>query len=156
MELYCRVTPTGFVPLDDIDWEKKRQLRLDSDVRVRITKPRNIRFHRKFFALLNIAFDNLPEQVQQNRKIDSIEKLLSLIKIHLGYYNVVKIDGRDVIDLHSIIFAKMDETDFRIFYDRAVSDILQCFLQGTDRNDLIQEVEDFISKQIKYEKEDHF
>lgn len=156
MELYCRVTPTGFVPLDDIDWEKKRQLRLDSDVRVRITKPRNIRFHRKFFALLNIAFDNLPEQVQQNRKIDSIEKLLSLIKIHLGYYNVVKIDGRDVIDLHSISFAKMDETDFRIFYDRAVSDILQCFLQGTDRNDLIQEVEDFISKQIKYEKEDHF
>ncbi len=145
MDFYCRVAPEGLVPLDDIDWEQKRQLRLGSDVRVHVTMPRNIKFHRKFFALLNITFDNLPEKIQKERHIDNIEELLSLIKIHMGYYDIVQVDGRNVINLHSISFAKMDETAFRQFYDLAVTDILHCFLQGTDREELLQEVDYFIN-----------
>lgn len=141
MDFFCRVTPEGLVPLDDIDWEQKKQLRIGSDVRVHITMPRNIKFHRKFFALLNITFDNLPESIQAEKHINSMKSLLSLIKVHLGYYDIVQVDGRNVINLHSISFAKMDETEFSRFYDRAVTDILHYFLQGTDRNILLQEVE---------------
>ena len=146
MELYCRVMPEGFVPLDDIDWEQKKQLKLGSDVKIRITMPRNIKFHRKFFALLNITFENLPEKIQEEKNIDSVDRLLQLIKIHLGYYDVVKVGESNVLNLHSISFAKMDETEFRHFYDLAVNDILRYFLQGTNRNDLLQEVDAFIGK----------
>lgn len=146
MDFYCRVLPEGLVPLDDIDWEQKKQLKLGSDVKVRITMPRNLRFHRKFFALLNIAFENLPKKIQAEKNIDSVKKMLSLIKIHLGYYNVVSVGGRNVLDLHSISFAEMDEAAFRQFYDSAVNDILMHFLQGTDKDDLLREVELFISR----------
>ena len=146
MELYCRVMPESFVPLDDIDWEQKKQIKIGSDVKIRITMPRNIKFHRKFFALLNIAFENLPEKIQAEKNIDSVDRLLQLVKIHLGYYEVVKVGESNVLDLHSISFAKMDETEFRHFYDLAVNDILRCFLQGTEKEDLLREVELFIGK----------
>ena len=138
--------PQGLVPLDDMDWEVKKQLRLGTDVRVHVTMPRNIKFHRKFFALLNITIDNLPEATQQQLRITTTNRLLDVLKIRMGFYDIVQIDGRNVLELHSISFAKMDEYAFGKFYDQAVTEILSFFLQGTDRNELLQEVEQFISQ----------
>lgn len=144
MDLFCRVTPAGLVPLDDMDWEQKKQLRLGSDVRVHITMPRNLRFHKKFMALLRLTLDNLPEDIQQSMHIYSIEAMLAAVKIDLGYYDTVQVSGRNVVKLRSISFAKMDETAFGRFYDLAVTDILNNYLQGADRNLLLQEVEETI------------
>ena len=138
--------PQGLVPLDDMDWEVKKQLRLGTDVRVHVTMPRNIKFHRKFFALLNITLDNLPEATQQQLRITTTNRLLDVLKIRMGFYDIVQIDGRNVLELHSISFAKMDEYAFWKFYDQAVTEILSFFLKGTDRNELLQEVEQFISQ----------
>lgn len=144
MDFFCRVTPAGIVPLDDMDWEQKKQLRLGSDVRVHITMPRNLRFHKKFMALLRLTLDNLPEDIQQSMHIYSIEAMLAAVKIDLGYYDTVQVSGRNVVKLRSISFAKMDETAFERFYDLAVTDILNNYLQGADRNLLLQEVEETI------------
>lgn len=144
MEIYCRVTDTGFVPLDDNDWEQKKLLRIGSDVRCTISQPRNIKFHRKFFALLTITFDNLPETIQGRTNITSIESLLSAIKIDLGYFDTVNIKGREIARLRSISFAKMSEQDFERFYNLAITDILSNYLCGTDRQALIDEVRQFI------------
>ncbi len=146
MDFFCKVMPQGLVPLDDMDWEVKKQLRLGTDVRVHVTMPRNIKFHRKFFALLNITIDNLPEATQQQLRITTTNRLLDVLKIRMGFYDIVQIDGRNVLELHSISFAKMDEYAFGKFYDQAVTEILSFFLKGTDRNELLQEVEQFISQ----------
>lgn len=98
MDLFCRVTPAGLVPLDDMDWEQKKQLRLGSDVRVHITMPRNLRFHKKFMALLRLTLDNLPEDIQQSMRIYSIEAMLAAVKIDLGYYDTVQVSGRNVVN----------------------------------------------------------
>lgn len=148
MDFYCRVTSKGLVPMDETDWEIAKQLRLGQDVKVHISMPRNIKFHRKFFALLNLTFDNLPEQIQKELHIFSIETLLVAIKIDLGYYDWINVAGRNVVKLRSISFAKMDEVQFEHFYDLAVTDILSNYLRGTDRNALLQEVEKFISNPI--------
>lgn len=145
MDFYCKVTSTGLVPLDAGDLQQYKKLSLGSDVRVRVTMPRNIRFHRKFFALLQLVFDNLPEDLQHDRNIYSVEALLAAIKIDMGYYSNVRVSGRNVIKLRSISFAKMDEAQFSRFYDLAVTHILHSYLPGTDRNVLLQEVEQFIS-----------
>lgn len=144
MDFFCRVTPAGLVPLDDMDWEQKKQLRIGSDVRVHITMPRNLRFHKKFMALLRLTLDNLPEDIQQSMHIYSIEAMLAAVKIDLGYYDTVQVSGRNVVKLRSISFAKMDEAAFERFYDLAVTDILNNYLQGADRNLLLQEVEETI------------
>mgnify|MGYP000322267384 CR=1 FL=1 len=144
MDFFCRVTPAGLVPLDDMDWEQKKQLRLGSDVRVHITMPRNLRFHKKFMALLRLTLDNLPEDIQQSMHIYSIEAMLAAVKIDLGYYDTVQVSSRNVVKLRSISFAKMDEAAFERFYDLAVTDILNNYLQGADRNLLLQEVEETI------------
>lgn len=144
MDFFCRVTEKGLVPLDDNDWEVKKQLKLGSDVQVRVVMPRNIKFHRKFFALLNLTLDNLPEVLQNKLHIYNIESLLAAIKIDLGYFNTVNVTGRYVVKLRSISFAKMDEAAFEKFYDIAVTNILNNYLKGTDRNQLLQEVQSFI------------
>lgn len=148
MEIYCKATSLGLVPLDDNERAQYNQLRPGCDVRVTITMPRNIRFHRKFFALLNIVLDNLPESLQSQRHISSVESLLSAIKIDMGYFEIVNIDGRNVIKLKSISFAKMDEAAFSRFYDLAVDDILKNYLCGTDCNSLLHEVEEFTNNQL--------
>lgn len=145
MDFFCKATPLGLVPLDDNDLQQYKSLVLGSDVRVRVTLPRNIKFHRKFFALLQLVYTNLPERLQQDMHIYSIEALLAAIKIDMGYYDTVNVAGKNVVKLRSISFAKMDESGFSHFYDLAVTDILNNYLRSTDRNALLQEVEQFIS-----------
>ena len=146
MDFYCRVTSTGLVPLDEIDAEAKAQLRIGSDVRVTVTHPRNIRFHRKFFALLHITVTNLPEHITFSMHIYNVETMLAAVKIDLGYYDAVQVGSREVIKLRSISFTKMSADEFEKFYDLAVTDILNNYLKGTDKDDLLEEVEQFISR----------
>ena len=49
------------MPLYDSDLDLKRRLKVGSTVRCRVTNPRNYRFHKKFFALVRLTFDNLPD-----------------------------------------------------------------------------------------------
>lgn len=148
MEFFCRVTPAGLVPLDDIDAERKARLRLGSDVKVTITRPRNIGFHRKFFALLTLALQNMPESIARRNGIFSVESMLNSVKVDLGHYDVVRLAGRELIKPRSISFASMSDDEFQKFYDLTVTDVLNNYLKGTNREDLIQEVEQFISNQI--------
>lgn len=147
MEFYCKVTPRGLVPLADADWESKKRLKADAEVMVRVTTPRNIKFHRKFFALLRVTLANLPEEIEQRMHISSIDALLAAIKIDMGYYDTVQVAGRSVVRLKSISFGKMDEEAFERFYDLAVTDILNNYLQGTDRNELLQEANEYAGVQ---------
>lgn len=144
MKIYCRVTPTGLVPLDDNDWQQSRRLRQGSDVCCTITQPRNLRFHRKFFALLAITFDNLPERLQQSAGLTTIEALLSAIKFDLGHFDVVRIRGHDYIRPRSISFAQMSQPAFEHFYNAAVALILARYLPGTSPDALHEQVAQFI------------
>lgn len=140
MEIYCQVTQQGLIPLYDSDLEQKRRLKTGSTVLCRISKPRNLRFHKKFFALLRLTFDNLPEHLHASLGIYSEEDMLMSVKIDLGLTTVVRIAGRDVLREGSISFAAMDETEFDGFYHRTVNLILHKYLRGTDRQALLDEV----------------
>jgi hypothetical protein len=145
MDLYCRVTETGLVPLGEMDWELKKLLKVGTDVKVRVSRPRNIKFHHKFFALLQLTLDNLPEKLQADKGIYSLESLLAALKIDLGYFTTSKINGCEVVKLCSISFASMSQQDFERFYDLSITCILNNYLRGTNRKDLEQEVEAFIN-----------
>jgi len=60
MEIYVKKQFGKLVPIYNSDAEALKDCKLkDGEVyRVDITKPRNYEFHKKYFSLLNLCFDN--------------------------------------------------------------------------------------------------
>lgn len=142
MKLYCTVTDYGLMPYDDNDLQLFRRLKRGVVVKVETRTPRNLRFHRKFFALLRVTFDNLPEHIASSMHIESIEALLMLLKMDMGYFDVVEIGEHHFVKTRSISFAEMDEAAFSEFYNKAVTCILNNYLTRSSQADLEEAVQD--------------
>lgn len=104
------------------DEAKLKTLKRGEVVQVDFKKPRNHKFHRKFFALLQIV-------VEFDPRYDNVEQVLHLMKLKLGYFlTVINTDGRVTYQTKSISFASMDQTDFEIFYNDAVNKVISDFV----------------------------
>lgn len=91
----------AFRPTDDEGTEAMRKIPDESLVRVSWTRPRNIRFHCKFFAMLQIILSN-----QEHYK--SIDDLLDVCKLRIGHVRTVE-TARGIEKFPaSISFANMD------------------------------------------------
>lgn len=144
MDIYCRVTPYGLVPLYDSDHDLKQRLRVGSTVRCRISQPRNYEFQKKFFALVRLTYDNLPLPLVERWNVRSVDDMLRRFKRDLGYFTATVNDlGEREIEYKSISFAAMDEEEFERFYADCVNLVLDKYIPGIDRDDLIEEVEHF-------------
>lgn len=143
MEIYCQVTSDGLIPMYDSDYDEKKKLKIGDKILCSIKRPRNYEFHKKFMALVRLTFDNLPEHLHDMMGIYSVEDMLTAIKLNLGLCSVIRINERDLIKEDSISFAAMDETVFQQFYNRSVDAVLHFYLNGTDRQDLLDEISRF-------------
>lgn len=143
MDIYCRVTDRGLIPMYDSDLDEKHRLRIGDNVLCTIKRPRNYEFHKKYFALLRLTVANLPHLIQQQMQIFTEEDLLDCLKIDLGLFTTRWHGGRQIVKTGSISFAKMDNTEFEKFFSRSVDAILRIYLRGTDRQALIEEVENY-------------
>lgn len=143
MKILCRVTDIGLMPMYDSDYDEKKKLRVGDTVLCDIKRPRNYEFHKKFFALIRLTFENLPEHLHNSLHIYSEEDMLLSLKIDLGLCTTVRYGFREVIKEKSISFSAMDETEFQRFYSRSIDMILHRYLRGTDRQALIEEIERF-------------
>lgn len=143
MKIYCRVTDMGLIPMYDSDYDEKKKLRVGENVLCDISKPRNYEFHKKFFALIRLVFENLPEHIADTFNIYSEEDMLDALKVDLGLYNIVYVGGKQLVKVGSISFAKMDNTEFERFYNRSIDIVLNKYMNGTERFDLIEEINRF-------------
>lgn len=143
MDIYCRVTDIGLIPMYNSDLDEKHRLRIGDNVLCTIKRPRNYEFHKKYFALLRLTVANLPHLIQQQMQIFTEEDLLDCLKIDLGLFTTRWHGGRQIVKTGSISFAKMDNTEFEKFFSRSVDAILRIYLRGTDRQALIEEVENY-------------
>ena len=143
MDIYCRVTDIGLIPMYDSDLDEKHRLRIGDNVLCTIKRPRNYEFHKKYFALLRLTVANLPHLIHQQMQIFTEEDLLDCLKIDLGLFTTRWHGGRQIVKTGSISFAKMDNTEFEKFFSRSVDAILRIYLRGTDRQALIEEVENY-------------
>lgn len=143
MDIYCRVTDLGLIPMYDSDLDEKHRLRIGDNVLCTIKRPRNYEFHKKYFALLRLTVANLPHLIQQQMQIFTEEDLLDCLKIDLGLFTTRWHGGRQIVKTGSISFAKMDNTEFEKFFARSVDAILRIYLRDTDRQALIEEVENY-------------
>ena len=144
MELYLLNTASGLKPCDDEDYEKKLRLRPGRIYKCKVTLARNYEFHKKFFALVRLTFDNLPSRLAEYWGINNEEDMLRRFKRDLGYFtSTVNERGEREIEYGSISFAAMEQYEFERFYNQCIDLVLSKYIRGLEREDLITEIENF-------------
>lgn len=140
MKIYCRVTSEGLVPLYDSDLDEKKKLKIGTDVEVEVKKARNIKFHKKFFALLKLVLDNMPENIKNYFEIYDEKSFLFQIKEDLKLFKQYK-GGRK--EYTSISFESMDEYTFSEFYKIVVRLMVTKYIHVA-KNDIEEEIYKFM------------
>ncbi len=104
-------------------------------LRVKVSRPRNVRFHRKFFAMLTVVMEHMPEESEQ--RWPTTERLLWELKCQTGRFDVhTTIGGRETVIPHSIAFDKMSEDEFSKFYSDCLRVICRHVIPGIDDDTL--------------------
>lgn len=144
MKILCVITETGLTPKYESDREEFKKLKRNAEVVVEIKKGRNIEFHKKYFALLKLTFENFPEWLEDILNVHSVEDLRTRIKIDLGLYDISHYGNQSIIIPKSIAFDKMDETEFEKFYRMSVNHIIKNYLKGVSNEQIEEEIWKFL------------
>lgn len=100
---------------------------------------RNAAMHRKFFALINLVFQN--QEIYKTQ-----DQFLEALKIASGHCDFILAPHPRTRETHlnfvpkSISFAKMDQGEFEAFYDKVCDVIIRDFWPGMDKATLKAEV----------------
>jgi len=149
MKVYLTKTQLGLAPADPNTTEWFNKLKSGTVVKGEFKKVRNYRFLRKYFALLNIAFENW-EPGEINSKYGVPEKNFDRFRDDLtilaGFYEItIRLDGSTRPEPKSISFAKMDEEEFTILYNRTIDVLIKyVYKQKIDPNRLNEIVEQYL------------
>lgn len=129
-------TGTFLKPLFDHDQDEIRQARLKMGkiYEVKLTMPRNPVFHAKFFALLNLAYEN-------QRMFTDTRSFREFITSKAGYYIKTVTQNGVFIKAKSISFSAMDQVEFEKLYSDVIDAIIREVLPGIEGKVLHEEVE---------------
>jgi hypothetical protein len=120
---------------NDSDLEKLNKIKMNEMVKCVMTKPRNIKFHRKFFSLINMVFQN--QEVYSD--IDNLREELTKA---CGYFDsYINHKGITVYKAKSISFSKMDNTEFEELYNKFLDVIVLIF--KWDKSDIIDNINEY-------------
>lgn len=129
-------------PYNESDSETLRKFAHNSIIKAVIKKPRNFNFHKKYFALLNIAYQNLPEHLTSY--YPSFEVFRSIIQMKAGYYTPVLTDkGGEIFLPKSISFSTIDNIEFEKIYNSVYDVIINNILVGVSSSELNEIIENF-------------
>jgi hypothetical protein len=135
VKFYAQIISGKILPEHDSDYEQFKKLRSGVTYRFEIVKERNYEFHKKFFALLNLAFLN-------QETFDSFDDFRSWAIMKAGYYKRIKTPGDDLFLPESISFSSMDELEFQELYSK-IMDVICGFLD-LSKEEIQREVVNFL------------
>lgn len=123
MELHLVNTRLGLIPIYPEDYEERKKLTIGEVYKATIKVPRNLAFHRKYFALINCAWEYLTEQQQE--PFANLEQFRKHLEVAAGWHDqwFSPDYGITIRIPKSIAFDKMDGAEFASLY-RAIKDVL--------------------------------
>ena len=128
-------TLSGFKPAYDSDFELSKKIKLNEIYEYEFKKPRNYNFHKKFFALVNMVFQN-------QEQYTNFEHLRKDLIIESGNYDLrYDLLGVEIREAKSISFSSMDEVKFSELYNSVIDVIINYF--HFDRQDILDNVEQY-------------
>lgn len=143
LKLHCVRTPMGLQPCSDDDHDRMRSLRQGEVYEVAVKMQRNYKFHCKYFALITLAWEYLPERIcsyyvnMTNFRHD-VEMCAGCVERVYSYRL-----GEFVEQHRSISFDKMDEAEFGQFYERVKDVLFATFLKHVDESEFFTKLIDF-------------
>ncbi len=144
-DVYLQNTGVGLVPSSEQDKEALGVMRLGEIVKAKISRPRNIKLHRKFFALLNIGFDAWEPSEKEYRGHPvqkNFERFRHDVVIAAGFYAISPdINGNPRAIAKSLRFGTMKEAEFERVYSKVADVLLQRILTSYTKEDLDEVVE---------------
>jgi len=128
-----KTAPQTYKPAEPETEEWDRKTKIGQWVSGDFTRVRNAALHRKYFALLNIGFDNWdPPAVNGYEVAKNFDRFRKDIAILCGFYERhFRLDGSVRVEPKSISFAKMEEDEFQKLYSATI-DILLKHVYGQD------------------------
>lgn len=138
-ELFLRRTLGGFAAADEATQDAMRSYRINEVYRANVVKPRDLKNHRRYWALVNLVYQNTegyksPDQLHQH------------LKILAGHCSPVvsKATGETFLIADSISFGSMDEPEFQAFWSRCITAVSEHILPGIEVDAVAYEVEKLI------------
>lgn len=127
-------------PIDAQGDEILKGIPNDAILKVTVKRPRNVRQHRLYWALVTLLHEN-------QSRYATPEELSDVIKCAVGHCTVVvKTDGTEIRIPKSISFSKMDQDSFRVFFDRVIELAVTRIIPGLSRDDLRREVLEMVGE----------
>lgn len=144
------------IPGDSAAQEFASQVKLGADVWGEFRRARNAKFHRKFFALLDLAFETWEPSdsatqyrgrpIEKNR-----ERFRAEILILSGHYEAVySVKGDVRLIAKSISFASIDQATFEQIY-RSVLNVVWKQIMKNSRYSSPEEVDNVVGRLIGFE-----
>lgn len=127
-------------------WKRINNLEVGEIVDFEAIFPRNGKFHRKFFGLLNFAYEAWqPERKNKSYKGVEVAKNFNRFRhdviIQAGFYEqTFNLDGEMRLEAKSMSFASMDNTEFELLYDAVATVILEKVLDNYSGREELDEV----------------
>ncbi|WP_418131425.1 DUF1367 family protein [Variovorax sp. 278MFTsu5.1] len=126
-------TPQGaLMPIGPEANELLPKLKIGQQVWVDVVRARNTAFHRKWFSLVGLAFDNWEPPViesgrfagfQPEKDFDTFRKDITKLA---GFVDVnVSITGHAIVTARSISFDKMEQDEFEKLYSATINVLLR-------------------------------
>ena len=138
--IWLRKLYDTFCPADDVSAEAMEGFRANELYKAEITQPRNAPMHRKFFSLLNLAYETYeqPEVFHNNiRVFKSFERFREEVIIACGHWELELNKRNNVVQrAKSISFAKMKQDEFDSLFNTAITVILSDYLTYYSEDDM--------------------
>ena len=138
MELLLYNTPSGLKPCYDEDYEEKKKLKIGEIYKAKITIPRNINHHRKFFAMLKTCWEYQSEERRAKMFQNSFDLFRQTVLLAAGISNRIwDVKEKKFIDIpKSISFSNMTQTEFDEVYNRCFDVLCSTFVSHVSRYEL--------------------
>jgi len=128
-----QVVPGGLRAVNGVESDKLDTLR-GKEVMAELSQPRNILFHRKYFALLGVAQDMVDDDL-------TAKQFRALCTVGAGHCDFVQGDDGLIAIPKSISFAAMDDTEFERLYQDTLTYICKKWVLDADQ---INRIVDFM------------
>jgi len=126
MKLLVKKTNGGLKPMYESDYEIYSKIPLGEEFEIEYKKVRNLKFHKKVFALFKLAFEN-------QEAYSNLNDLRRDLTITAGYYTESAniLTGEVFKHAKSISFSNMDELEFSDLYE-SIKSVIIAWLGVTD------------------------
>lgn len=159
MDIFVIKMPDGnLAPASEHDREQLRHVKSMQPCRVTLKRVRNYEFHKKYFALLNYAYENWEPPETENAS--NVRKALNMpnarknfdrfrkdITILAGYYDATyRLNGEVRLEAKSISFGAMSADEFEKLYEATIDVIVKHVLvnhSGDTLRSVLEQVEAF-------------